>query len=153
MARTIGRPLLGAIFVVSGLDVLAHPEGRAKAAKPVVDTLAGVIPFVPADPVAAVTVNGLVHVGAGAMLAAGIMPRLAAAALAASMVPTTMAGHRFWEHEEPAQRAQQRVHFLKNTAILGGLLIAALENRRRTPLEPRPQPPAKRLRLGFGSGG
>jgi putative oxidoreductase len=127
IARTIGQPLLGSIFVVSGLEVLAHPEGRAKAAKPVVDTVANVIPFVPADPVTAVTVNALVHLSAGAMLAAGILPRLAAAALAASMVPTTMAGHRFWEHEEPAQRAQQRVHFLKNTAILGGLLIAAFD--------------------------
>lgn len=127
IARTVGRPLLGSIFVVSGLDVLAHPEGRAKAAKPVVDTVADVIPFVPADPVTAVTVNALVHVGAGAMLSAGILPRLAALALATSMVPTTLAGHRFWEHEDPAQRAQQRVHFLKNTAILGGLLIAAFD--------------------------
>lgn len=127
IARTLARPLLGSIFVVSGLDVLAHPEGRAKAAKPVVDTIADVIPFVPADPVTAVTVNALVHVGAGTMLAAGILPRLSALALATSMVPTTMAGHRFWEHHDPAQRAQQRVHFLKNTAIMGGLLIAALD--------------------------
>jgi uncharacterized membrane protein YphA (DoxX/SURF4 family) len=127
IARTLARPLLGAIFVVSGLDVLAHPEGRAKAAKPVVDAVAGVIPFAPADPVTAVTVNALVHVGAGAMLAAGILPRLSALALATSMVPTTMAGHRFWEHEDPSQRAQQRVHFLKNTAIMGGLLIAAFD--------------------------
>ncbi|HEY9287077.1 MAG TPA: DoxX family protein [Candidatus Dormibacteraeota bacterium] len=127
IARTLARPLLGAIFVVSGLDVLAHPEGRAKAAKPVVDSIAGVIPFVPADPVTAVTVNALVHVGAGTMLAAGILPRLSALALATSMVPTTMAGHRFWEHDDPSQRAQQRVHFLKNTAIMGGLLIAAFD--------------------------
>jgi putative oxidoreductase len=124
LARLVGRPLLASIFVASGLEVLAHPEGRAKAAKPVVDTIADVIPFVPADPV---TATALVHLGAGTMLAAGILPRLAALALATSMVPTTMAGHRFWEHQDPAQRGQQRVHFLKNTAILGGLLIAALD--------------------------
>lgn len=127
IARTLARPLLASIFVVSGLDVLAHPEGRAKAAKPVVDTIADAIPFVPADPVTAVTVNALVQAGGGAMLAAGVLPRLAALALATSMVPTTLAGHRFWEHEDPAQRGQQRVQFLKNTAILGGLLIAALD--------------------------
>src|SRR5207248_9895727 len=115
------------IFIVSGIDVLAKPEGRAKAAKPVVDTIADVLPFVPADPMTAVTINALVHVGAGAMLAAGIVPRLAALALATSMVPTTLAGHRFWEHDDPAMRGQQQVHFLKNTAIFGGLLIIALD--------------------------
>ena len=124
IARTLGRTLLAAIFIFSGLEVLAKPEGRAKAAKPVVDD---VVPVTPRDPVTAVTINAIVHIGAGAMLAAGILPRLAALALATSMVPTTLAGHRFWELEDPAQRGQQRVHFLKNTAILGGLLVVALD--------------------------
>lgn len=118
---------MGALFVVSGLDVLARPESRAKAAQPVVSTIADVLPIVPADPVTAVTVNATVHVAAGATLSLGILPRLSALALAASMVPTTLAGHRFWEHEDPQQRAQQQVHFLKNTAILGGLLVMALD--------------------------
>jgi uncharacterized membrane protein YphA (DoxX/SURF4 family) len=120
-------PLLAAIFVVSGLDVLARPEGRAKAARPVVDAVAEKVPFVPGDPITAVTVNALVQVGAGSTLALGILPRLSALALATSLVPTTMAGHRFWEQQDPAQRNQQRIHFLKNTAILGGLLITALD--------------------------
>ncbi|TME46562.1 MAG: DoxX family protein [Chloroflexi bacterium] len=127
IARTLGRTLLAAIFIFSGLEVLAKPEGRAKAAKPVVDAVADVVPVTPRDPVTAVTINAIVHIGAGAMLAAGILPRLAALALATSMVPTTLAGHRFWELEDPAQRGQQRVHFLKNTAILGGLLVVALD--------------------------
>jgi uncharacterized membrane protein YphA (DoxX/SURF4 family) len=125
--RTLARPLLAAIFVVSGLDVLARPEGRAKAARPVVDAVAEKVPFVPGDPITAVTVNALVQVGAGSTLALGILPRLSALALATSLVPTTMAGHRFWEQQDPAQRNQQRIHFLKNTAILGGLLITALD--------------------------
>jgi uncharacterized membrane protein YphA (DoxX/SURF4 family) len=127
VARSAGRVLMASIFIASGIDVLAKPEGRAKAAKPVVDTIATVVPFVPTDPVTAVTINAMVHVGAGAMLAAGILPRVAALALATSLVPTTLAGHRFWEHDDPAMRGQQRVHFLKNTAILGGLLIVALD--------------------------
>jgi uncharacterized membrane protein YphA (DoxX/SURF4 family) len=125
--RWIARPLMGGIFVLSGLDVLAKPEGRAKVAKPVVDKLAQYIGIVPPDPTTAVTLNALVQVGGGAMLAAGILPRLAALALAASLVPTTVAGHPFWQIEDPAQRAQQRVHFLKNVAIFGGLLIAAFD--------------------------
>lgn len=127
IVRWVARPLLGGIFIISGLDVLAKPEGRAKAAKPVVDKLAQFIAVVPQDATTAVQLNALVHIAGGAMLAAGIVPRLAALALAGSLVPTTWAGHPFWTIEDPAQRAQQRVHFLKNTAILGGLLIAAFD--------------------------
>ena len=45
--------------------------------------------------------------------------------LAATLVPTTAAGHRFWEEQDPAERAQQRIHFFKNVSMLGGLIIAA----------------------------
>ncbi len=63
---------------------------------------------------------------AGACLAAGWFPRLASLALAGTLVPTTAAGHRFWEAED-ADRAQQRIHFLKNLSMFGGLLIAAAD--------------------------
>ena len=46
-----------------------------------------------------------------------------ALALAGSLVPTTLAGHRFWEEEDDAARAQQTVQFLKNLAMFGGLLM------------------------------
>ena len=41
-------------------------------------------------------------------------------------MPTTAAGHRFWEHEG-ANRQQQLIHFLKNVGLVGGLLIAAVD--------------------------
>jgi putative oxidoreductase len=50
----------------------------------------------------------------------------------ASLVPTTLAGHRFWEVTDKQARAAQRIHFLKNVAMLGGLILAA------TDLEGRP---------------
>ncbi len=69
--------------------------------------------------------NGAAQVLADSLLAIGKFPRLSAAALAASLVPTTAAGHRFWESDDKQERAQQQVHFLKNLSMLGGLLIAA----------------------------
>jgi len=127
LVRTLARPMLAGVFIAGGMDVLGNPEPRAKLAKPVVDRVAATVPFAPSDPTAAVTLNAAVHIGAGSMLAAGIMPRLAALALATSIVPTTLAAHRFWEQEDPAQRSRHRVEFLKNTAILGGLLVVALD--------------------------
>ena len=52
---------------------------------------------------------------------------LAALALIGSIVPTTYAGHRFWEETDEATRAEQRMHFFKNLGLLGGLLLAAMD--------------------------
>jgi uncharacterized membrane protein YphA (DoxX/SURF4 family) len=127
VVRTIARPMLASVFIVAGLDVLANPEPRAKVAKPVVDRVASIVPFAPTDPVDAVRLNAAVHLGAGVLLATGVMSRLAAVALAVSLVPTTIAGHSFWEIEDPVNRSRQQTQFLKNTAILGGLLVVAFD--------------------------
>jgi putative oxidoreductase len=127
MVRQVAGPLLGAVFIGGGLDVLRNPQPRAQVAAPVVERVRSLVPVAPADPVEAVKLNALVHVGAGGMLAAGILPRLAAMALAGSTVLTTLGGHRFWELEAGPQRAAQRTQFLKNAAILGGLLLMAFD--------------------------
>src|SRR5271156_6170820 len=122
--RALARPLLASIFVVRGYDTFRHPEKVATRAEPVITPLAERFPAVPAKPEDAVRLNGAVQMAAGTMLALGRWPRLSALALAATLVPTTLAGHRFWEAEDDATKAQQRIHFLKNTSMLGGLLIA-----------------------------
>ena len=73
-----------------------------------------------------VRVNAAVQVGAGLLLATGRLPRLASAALAATLVPTTIAGHPFWEAEGDERRVQ-RTQFLKNASLLGGLILAAVD--------------------------
>ena len=124
--RRLAGLCLGGIFISGGLDVLQRPEAREKLAEPVVRQVAAVVPQAPADPATAVRLNALTHVIAGSALALGIMPRVASLVLAGSLVPTTFGGHRFWELDDPAARAQQRTHFLKNAAIFGGLLVEAL---------------------------
>ena len=64
---------------------------------------------------------------AGTMLALGLLPRSAAAALFGSLVPTTIAGHGSWTIEDPVTRKLQRTQFHKNMAMLGGLLFAVLD--------------------------
>jgi putative oxidoreductase len=122
--RAIARPMLASIFVIQGYDTLLHPERVAPLAEPVVQSLAGRIPAVPDKAENAVRINGAVQLVAGSLLALGRWPRLSALAIAATLVPTTLAGHRFWETEDKQERAQQQIHFLKNVTMLGGLLIA-----------------------------
>lgn len=119
--------MLGAMFIVGGYGTLTNPERVVPKAEPVVGAISDRIPGVPQATVTAVRWNGAVQVVAGTLLSVGIAPRLGAAALAGSLVPTTAAGHRFWEIDDPQDRAQQRIHFLKNVAMLGGLLLAATE--------------------------
>lgn len=125
--RAFARPMLASIFIVEGFDTLRHPERVAKQAEPVVRQLAERVPAVPAQPEQAVRINGAIQLAAGTLLAFGRFPRLSALAIAATLVPTTLAGHRFWEAEEDETQAQQRIHFLKNLAMCGGLLIAAAD--------------------------
>jgi uncharacterized membrane protein YphA (DoxX/SURF4 family) len=74
-----------------------------------------------------VRINAAVQLGAGAMLAWGKLPRVSAAVLAGSLVPTTLAGHSFWEEQDPQARNTQRIQFFKNVSMLGGLLLAAAD--------------------------
>lgn len=132
--RAVARPMLASIFVIQGYNTLLHPGRVAPVADPVVRGLAERVPGVPAKTEQAVRVNGAVQLLAGSLLALGRLPRLSALAIAATLVPTTVAGHRFWEAEQDEDRAQQRIHFLKNLSMFGGLLIAGADTKGRPSL-------------------
>ncbi|ALV31572.1 DoxX family membrane protein [Streptomyces sp. CdTB01] len=125
LLRMTGRPLLASMFVAGGLNSLRAPEEVAPAAEPVVRPVTERVSALPDRTDQVVRLSGAVQVVGGVLLGLGRLPRLSSLALAATLVPTTLAGHRFWEAEDPADRAQQRIHFLKNLSMLGGLLIAA----------------------------
>jgi putative oxidoreductase len=131
LVRRIARPLLASTFVVGGIDTLRNPQSRVAGARPVVEKVAEQadkqLPVqVPRDVEQWVKIDAGVKVGAGSLLALGRLPRLSALTLAASIVPTTLAGHRFWEAEGAAKQGQL-IHFLKNLGLLGGLLLAAVD--------------------------
>jgi putative oxidoreductase len=126
LVRRVARPMLAAMFVVGGLDQLKHPSTKADTARPLVEKLAPAIGL-PDDTELLVRANGAAMVGAGALLALGRLPRLASTVLAATLVPTTVAAHSFWNEQDPKVRAQQKVQFFKNVSLLGGLLIAAVD--------------------------
>jgi putative oxidoreductase len=124
LIHRLARVLLSGIFISGGMDVLHDPEPRAVIAEPFIERLRPLVPALPSDPVLVVKANAAFQIAAGATLGAGILPRLSALALAGSLVPTTLGAHRFWEMQGPAA-TQQRTQFLKNAAILGGLILVA----------------------------
>ena len=136
LVRRIARPLLAAPFIYGGISTLRKPQDRVPGAAPVVEKIAETadkqLPVqVPRDVQQWVQADAAVKVAAGSLFALGKFPRLTALVLAASIVPTTLAGHRFWEHDDPKERFGQTSHFLKNLGLLGGLLIAAVDTEGR----------------------
>jgi len=61
----------------------------------------------------------------GLALVFGVFPRLAALALFAFLIPATLVGHAFWLAKDASVFAGQLINFLKNLAIMGGLLFIA----------------------------
>src|SRR3954462_1175540 len=102
LVRRIARPLLASSFVYGGIDTLRNQQSRVPGAAPVVDQITAAADLqlpgqVPRDVEQWVKIEGGVKVPAGSLLALGKLPRLSALVLSASIVPTTLAGHRFWE--------------------------------------------------------
>ena len=122
LLRFVARCMFADIFLSGGYAALTEPGGRPQL-------VSKTLPL--PEPELMVRANGAAMMVGGAALALGIKPRLAALGLAASLIPTTYVGHRFWSADDPAVKRNQRVHFEKNLSILGGLVTYALSEERR----------------------
>jgi putative oxidoreductase len=122
LVRRIARPMLASMFIVGGIDTLRRPAPKVEAAAALglQDNTEQVVKG-----------NAAAQVVAGLAFATNRLPRLSALILAGSLVPTTAAGHRFWEYSDPAQKADQTQHFIKNLSMLGGLLLASVDTEGR----------------------
>ena len=129
LVRRVARPLLAAIFLLQGLEQLRHPSALNPKLAPFAERLAPL--GLPNDPELLVRANGATMVAGGALLATGRVPRLASLALAGALVPTTYVGHAFWAETDPAVKRTQRIGFLKNLGLLGGLLLASVDTEGR----------------------
>ncbi len=110
-ASAIGRVALAALFLWSGYGKLAYMDGNVGYMKAYGFPAAELLIW-PAL---------VVELVAGTMLLVGWKARWAAVALALFTVPATFIFHAYWG--VPADQVlNQQIHFMKNLAILGGLL-------------------------------
>ena len=129
----IGRILIGAIFIVSGIAKLTDTAGTAGY----MDMVG--IPY--AHQLAIVA--GIAELLGGVALVFGFLTRLAALGLILFMIPTTLLFHAFW-NMEGAEAKTQMVNFMKNLAIIGGLMTVfafgpsrfSIDKKIREPLQP-----------------
>ena len=109
-----GRFLLSLIFVMSGVHKImawdqtaTQMEGEGMPAVPLL--LVGAIAF---------------ELLGGLSVMLGVKARIGAVALFLFLIPTTLIFHDFWTYEGQEQQMQM-INFMKNLAIMGGLLVVA----------------------------
>jgi putative oxidoreductase len=107
-----GRVFLGTLFLISGILKIAGFAGVAGWM-----ASAG-LPFASALLVVTIAIEA----GGGLMLVIGWRERWAALVLALFLIPITIVFHAFWS-ADAAHYQEQLTNFLKNLAILGGMLV------------------------------
>jgi putative oxidoreductase len=122
LPRIAGRAAIAAVFIHGGGCTLQDLEPRVQAAAPLLGRLRKRLRFLPGDK-ALVRATATVHVAAGLLLATGAFQRTASGVLFLSLVPTTIAGHPFWEISDPRQREMEMIQAIKNVGLGGALLV------------------------------
>src|SRR6266542_3083072 len=102
----LGRILLGAIFVLSGLHKVMDPQGTQQY------MAAMGMPWTPFFLVGAI----ILELAGGISLMLGAWTRIGTAALLVLMIPTTLIFHTHFADQN------QFIHFLKNLSMMGGLV-------------------------------
>ena len=107
----LGRILIGSLFLVEGIRQVMFYAGSVgyfnKLGFPA--------------PEAMVWLSIIIHIAGGILLIVGWRTQWVLWLLLALVVIATAMAHRFWEFDA-AQYGNQLDHFLKNLAIIGGLL-------------------------------
>jgi putative oxidoreductase len=111
----LSRLLIAMLFILAGLGKLMGFAGAsamvAKAGLPMADIVTGLVIAI--------------ELGGGIALAVGCHTKWAAYALAAFTLLASLLVHNFWTMEGGAAMLNQ-IMFLKNLAIIGGLLLFAI---------------------------
>ncbi|HEX4004222.1 MAG TPA: DoxX family protein [Candidatus Acidoferrales bacterium] len=110
----IGRILLSSVFIIAGAGKIAGFSGEEMfvASKH--------LPL----PAVALGIAMLVELLGGLAILVGLYTRFAAWIVFLYLIPTTLIFHNFWAMQGPAHQ-DNMLHFEKNVAIMGGLLILA----------------------------
>lgn len=139
----VGRILLGLIFLASG-------AGKAATFNKTVDQVKGTMTSagIPENAVAPLIVAAIVFEIVGAVsIILGLFTRLGAVLLIIFLLIVSPIFHNFWKLEPNTPQYQdQMANFMKNVAILGGMLIllargpglCSIDNLRLKKVQPAP---------------
>ncbi len=111
----IGRILLALVFINSGIGHLTQMKGtvgyaQSKGAP---------------TPKILVPLTGIMIIVGALLIVLGWHRFIGAGLLVIFLLPTAFIMHAFWKETDPMARMGERVHFLKDVALLGAALFLA----------------------------
>ncbi len=111
----VGRALLGLYFIIPGITKITGWSGMTEY------MTAHGVPLVPV----LLVITIIVQIGGGLSLAIGYRTQLMAFLLAGLTLVISIFMHDFWNVEEAVQQQHETQNFIKNLAIMAGLMFAA----------------------------
>jgi len=110
----IARIMVATVFLLNAIGVIDQTQAARELAE--CGAPANLVPYL-------MLVGRSVELLGGLALILGIFPRVAALALFVFLVPATLVGHAFWLAANTQVFVGQLINFLKNVAMMGGLLF------------------------------
>ena len=111
----VGRLLLALYFLVPGVSKITNFEGTAQY---MADHGMVAVPFF-------LVLTILLQLGGALFLAIGYRVQLTAFVLAGLVLVISVIMHDFWNVEEAVEKAHEMQNFIKNLAIMAGLMVLA----------------------------
>ena len=115
LLTTAGRVLLGVYFILPGINKITDFEGNSQY---MADHGMVFIPFF-------LVLTIFIQVGGGFAMVAGYQTKIIAFVLAGLTLVISLVMHDFWTMEPGLQTSHETQNFIKNLAIMAGLLVAA----------------------------
>ena len=131
----VGRILIAAIFIMSGIGKITDPQGTQQYMQAMGMTWATTLFYLGAI---------VIEIGGGLSLLLGYWTRAGAIALILFMIPTTLLFHTNFADQN------QMIHFLKNLAMFGGLFYVAAYGAGPLSLDARVGGPMRQPDLNIG---
>ena len=108
----IGRLLFGGFFLYNGVNHLRQRKSLAQYAQ---------AKNVPTAEVSVIATGVALTIG-GASVLLGVKPKLGSLVILGFLAGVSPVMHDFWRSEDPNQRTNEMIHFMKNMALAGGAL-------------------------------
>jgi len=131
----VGRILIAAIFIMSGIGKITDPQGTQQYMQAMGMTWTTTLFYLGAI---------VIEIGGGLSLLLGYWTRAGAIALILFMIPTTLLFHTNFAYQN------QMIHFLKNLAMFGGLFYVAAYGAGPLSLDARVGGPMRQPDLNIG---
>jgi uncharacterized membrane protein YphA (DoxX/SURF4 family) len=74
-------------------------------------------------PSVAIAITGVLLLLGGLSILLGLYPLVGSVLLVVFLLPVSLMMHNFWKVQDPQMKAAEKVNFIKNMALLGGVLM------------------------------